>query len=165
MRLLITATVFMVLSGSAWAQTPAAPAPAAPPNDPTKASYMSAAEIAAGVAKLDKNAADVTYRVFQIPPYTVNVAHRAPVPNIANVHEAQAELFIIMEGTATMVTGGKLVEPTRDGTNLTGKSIEGGTPQKLSKGDFLIVPAGVPHWFSSIAPGGITVTQLFLPKS
>ena len=98
-------------------------------------------------------------------PYTINVAHRAPVPNIANIHEAQAELFIVMEGTATMVTGGTIVEPARNGTNIAGKSIEGGTTQKLSKGDFFIVPAGVPHWLTNIAPGGLTVTQMFLPNA
>lgn len=165
MRLIATAGVLIVFSGTAWAQTAAPAAPPLPPNDPTKASYMSAAQVAAGVKKLGNDQADVTFRVFQIPPYTVNAAHRAPVLNIANIHEAQAELFIVMDGTATMVTGGKIVEPTRNGTNITGKSIEGGTSQKLSKGDFLIVPAGVPHWFTAIAPGGITVTQLFLPKA
>jgi mannose-6-phosphate isomerase-like protein (cupin superfamily) len=156
-----------LLSGTAWAQQAAAqPAAAAqPPNDPTRASYMSAAQVAAGVAKVGNDKADVAFRVFQIPPYTINAAHRAPVPQIANLHEAQAELFVVMEGTATMVTGGKIVGATRNGTNVTGKSIEGGTTQKLSKGDFLIVPAGVPHWFTNIAPAGITLTQMYLPKA
>ena len=106
---------------------------------------------AAGVAKGGNDKADVAFRVFQIPPYTINAAHRAPVPQVANLHEAQAELFVVMEGTATMVTGGKIVGATRNGTNITGKSIEGGTGQK--------------HWFTNIAPAGITLTQMSLPKA
>lgn len=167
MRLIASAGFLVLLASSAWAQQPAAqaPAPAPPPNDLHKASYMSAAQVAGGVAKLGNDKADIAFRVFQIPPYTINAAHRGPVPNIANLHEAQHELFIVMEGTATMITGGKIVEPTRNGTNVTGKSIEGGTSQKLSKGDFMIVPAGVPHWFTNISPGGMTVTQMYLPKT
>ena len=40
-----------------------------------------------------------------------------------------------------------------------------GSKQKLAKGDFLIVPAGVPHMFADISPAGITVMQLYLPKA
>ena len=162
MRTVTNTVVIFLFAATAWAQQPAAPA--APPNDPTKASYMSAAEVAAGVAKIGNDRADAGYRVFQIPPYTINASHRAPVTQVANVHEANSEFFMVMEGTATMVTGGKIVGETRNGANLTGKAIEGGTSQKLAKGDFLIVPAGVPHWFTNIAPGGITLLQMYLPK-
>jgi mannose-6-phosphate isomerase-like protein (cupin superfamily) len=162
MKPMTTIAVLVLLSGPAWAQTPAAPQP---PNDLHKASYMSAAQVAAGVKKLGNEKADIAFRVFQIPPYTINAAHRAPVPNLANLHDAQSELFIVMEGTGTMVTGGTIVEPTRNGTNVTGKSIQGGTAQKLAKGDFMIVPSGVPHWFTDIAPTGLTVTQMYLPNA
>jgi mannose-6-phosphate isomerase-like protein (cupin superfamily) len=168
MRKLAIAAVLILLSSSAWAQQPVAPAPAnppLPPNDPAKAHYMSAAEVAAGVKKLGNDRADVSFHVFNIPPYAVNAAHRAPVAQIANQHEAQTELFIVMEGTAAIVTGGHIVGPARNGTNVTGKTIEGGTKQKLAKGDFLIVPAGVPHMFTDIAPAGVDLMQLYLPKT
>jgi len=154
--------VLVLLSTAPRAQQP--PAPPQRPNDLTKASYVSAADVAAGVAKLGNDRPDAAFRVFQMPPYSVNAAHRAPVAQVANLHDANSELFVVMEGTATMVTGGRIVGETRNGPNVTGKSIEGGTSQKLAKGDFLIVPAGVPHWFTNIAPGGITLVQLYLPK-
>ena|SRR5258706_1716525 len=167
MRSIPTVAALFLLSGTAWAQQTLAQPAAAPqrPNDPTRASYMSAAEVATNVAKLGNDKANVALPVFRIPPYTINAEHRGPVPQLASLHEAQAELYVVMEGTATMMTGGTIVGATRNGTNVTGKSIEGGTPQKLNKGDFLIVPAGVPHWFTNIAPGGITVTQIYLPKT
>lgn len=168
MRIIATASVFVLLAGTAWAQQAAAPAPAnppMPPNDPTKAHYVSAAEIAAGVRKLGNDRADIAHHIFNIPPYAVNAAHRAPVAQLANQHDTQTELFMVIDGTATMVTGGKIVGPTRNGTNVTGKAIEGGMRQKLAKGDFLIVPAGVSHWFTDIAPAGISLMQLYLPKT
>ena len=155
MRVLATTGVLILLSVSARAQQAAAPA----------AHYMSAAEVAAGVKKLGNDQADVAYHVFNIPPYAVNAAHRAPVTQRASQHDANSELFMVMDGTATMVTGGTIVEPAHNGMNVTGKAIEGGARQKLAKGDFLIVPAGVPHMFADISPAGITVMQIYLPKT
>ncbi len=162
MRTIATLALLVLCAAPARAQQ--APSPQTP-DDPSMAHYKSAAQVAAGVAALGNDKADVAFHVFQLPPYAVNAAHRAPVDQVANLHEAQAELFIVMDGAATMVTGGKLVGATRNGTNLAGKSIEGGTRQRLAKGDFFIVPAGVPHWFTEIAPSGLNVVQLYLPNA
>jgi mannose-6-phosphate isomerase-like protein (cupin superfamily) len=107
-------------------------------------------------------------RVFTLAgtsPYTVNVEHRTNQPQAAAIHEAEAELFYVVDGSATMVTGGKLVGETRNGANLSGKSIEGGTPTKLNKGDFLMVPEGVAHWFSQIDAAGINIMSFHLPRA
>jgi mannose-6-phosphate isomerase-like protein (cupin superfamily) len=165
-RFMALAGVLVLSSIAASAQQPAAqPASApTPDSDPTRAHYMSAVDIAAGLQKLGNDRADIAFRIFQIPPYNINAAQRAPVTQVANVHDDQAELFIVLDGTGTMVTGGKVLGEKRNGANVTGTSIEGGTRQKLSKGDFLIVPAGVPHWFTDLAPGGLSLMQLYLPK-
>ncbi len=64
----------------------------------------------------------------------------------AEVHERFADLFCILAGTATLVTGGAVEGARVIGPGETrGKSIEGGTPQKLRAGDILHVPAGTPH--------------------
>jgi len=126
--------------------------------------YMSATEVADAVAKLPKNPL-ASVPVFKIGPFNVNVEHRLGAPaaaQAASVHDKEAELFYMIDGTATLVTGGKLVEGTKDGDNSRGKSIEGGKPQKMSKGDFMLVPAGVPHWFTDIN-GQITEFSLHLP--
>jgi mannose-6-phosphate isomerase-like protein (cupin superfamily) len=102
--------------------------------------------------------------VFSLAPYNVNVERRTPQPQGASLHEAQAELFYVIEGSATLLTGGKLVGETRNGTNLSGKSIEGGTAQKFNKGDFLLVPSGVAHQFIDIqAP--VVLMSLYLPNA
>jgi mannose-6-phosphate isomerase-like protein (cupin superfamily) len=98
-------------------------------------------------------------------PYNVNVEHRLGSPAAAqagSIHDKDAELFVMLEGTATLVTGGKLIDGVHTGDNWRGKGIEGGKSQKMSKGDFMMVPAGVPHWFTNI-DGNITEFSLHLP--
>ena len=159
MRLFIGACVVTLLSASAVAQQPAAQAPP----DLTKATYVSAADLAAMVAKQPADRNGTISRLLQFPPYAVNIEHRVAVAQTASVHETEADLFYVIDGGATLVTGGKLIEPTRNGANLSStKGVEGGVSQKLAKGDFVMVPAGVPHWFTDIQ-GSITQMALHLP--
>jgi mannose-6-phosphate isomerase-like protein (cupin superfamily) len=82
----------------------------------------------------------------------------------AAIHEAQAELFYVVDGSATLLTGGKLVGDTRSGTNLQGASIAGGTAQKFGTGDFMIVPSGVAHQFVDIH-SPVVVMSLYFPDA
>jgi len=157
MKVFAATTVAMLCAVPAFAQQVVTP-------ETTAGVYMSAADVAAAVAKLPKNPL-ASVPVFKIGPFNVNVEHRLGAPaaaQAASVHDKDAELFFMMDGTATLVTGGKLVEGTKDGDNWRGKSIEGGKSQKMSKGDFMMVPAGVPHWFTDIN-GQITEFSLHLP--
>ena len=157
------ALLCVMVSGVARAQ-PAAGQTAAPP-DLTKGIYMSAADAAAAVgatAAKQGTAPNAITRVFQLAPYTVQIEHRNPVAQSATVHDKDAELFYIVDGSATLVTGGTLVNPTRNGDNLTGTAIEGGTSQRMSKGDFMLIPQGVPHWITNIQ-GVFTPMTLHLP--
>jgi mannose-6-phosphate isomerase-like protein (cupin superfamily) len=138
-----------------------------PPTDLTKATVMTDAQLHAMIAKNPGDRPMTSNNVFQLTgasPYGVNVEHRTNMPQNASVHEGEAELFYVIDGSATMTTGGKLVGETRNGANLTGKSIEGGVNTKLSKGDFFMVPEGVPHWFSQIDAGGINIMSVHLPR-
>ena len=171
MRILAAASVLVVLSGTAWAQAPGGgrggAAPPAP-TDLTKGTVMTDADLHAAIAKTGNDRPMTSTRVFTLAgtsPYAVNVEHRTNQPQTASIHEAEAELFYVIDGSATMVTGGKLVGETRNGANLSGKSIEGGTPTKLSKGDFFMVPEGVAHWFSQIDAPSINIMSVHLPRA
>jgi quercetin dioxygenase-like cupin family protein len=63
-----------------------------------------------------------------------------------------------------MVTGGKLVNEGRDGTNRHGTAIEGGSARNIAKGDFLIIPINTPHWLSVIN-GTLVLISIHIPKS
>jgi mannose-6-phosphate isomerase-like protein (cupin superfamily) len=57
----------------------------------------------------------------------------------------------IVNGSATLVTGGTLVDgKTTRPEQMVGTSVNGGTSQKISKGDVIVVPAGTPHWFQEV---------------
>jgi mannose-6-phosphate isomerase-like protein (cupin superfamily) len=79
----------------------------------------------------------------------------------AAVHYKVSEVYHVMKGAGTLVTGGTLVNPkTRaadsvevqreDGPGVTGTAIEGGTSRQIKEGDVVVIPAGTPHWFSKI---------------
>ena len=64
----------------------------------------------------------------------------------SELHEHEADVFVIESGTATMISGGKLVggHTTKPG-EIRGTSIAGGKRQILAAGDVVHIPAGVAH--------------------
>ena len=62
------------------------------------------------------------------------------------------DIVYVLEGTATFVTGGTAVDPKTIALNeIRGSAIEGGESRKLVKGDVIVVPHGVPHWFKEVS--------------
>ena len=78
-------------------------------------------------------------------------------PGQVEVHVKETDIFYIVDGTATFVTGGTMVggKETRPNQML-GTDIQGGQTHQLKKGDFISIPAGVPHWFKDVPANGIT---------
>jgi mannose-6-phosphate isomerase-like protein (cupin superfamily) len=67
------------------------------------------------------------------------------------VHEKTNHIFIILEGEATFITGGTMIEPRQTAPGQTrAKSVNGGTTYHLTKGDVITVPAKTPHWFKDV---------------
>jgi mannose-6-phosphate isomerase-like protein (cupin superfamily) len=160
MRILAAATTIVMLSATGLAQQP--PTQNTPtPSD--RAGHMAGADIAAALAKMPPDRPSSNLRVFSLGPYNVNIERRNPVAQGASAHDAVAELFYIVDGSATLLTGGTIPGATRNGTNLQGKAIEGGIRQSFTKGDWLIVPAGVPHQFVDVK-SPVTIMSLYLPN-
>jgi mannose-6-phosphate isomerase-like protein (cupin superfamily) len=84
--------------------------------------------------------------------YKVMTARR-DAPGEVEVHKFDTDVFYIVKGTATFVTGGKVVDgrSTAPG-EVRGKSIEGGAPHHLGPGDIIIIPHGMPHWYDAVQP-------------
>lgn len=115
-------------------------------------------------AKADRKPDQPTFAqpLLALAPYGANLEYRA-AEGPAAVHKKYAEFFYVVDGSATLVTGGKLANEKSNGDNLSGTGIEGGSPRQVSKGDFVIVPEGTPHWFSAIN-GNITLMSFRLPR-
>jgi mannose-6-phosphate isomerase-like protein (cupin superfamily) len=130
--------------------------------------FTSSSEIQAMIARAKserkENQPLVTQPILQLAPYRASLEYRASVGPAA-VHEKEAELFYVIDGSATLVTGGKLVNEKRtNAENLTGTGIEGGNSRAVAKGDFVIVPENTPHWFSSIN-GTIVLMSMHVPRT
>jgi len=82
--------------------------------------------------------------------YMVNTSRRDK-PGLAEIHTLDTDIIYVMEGTATFVTDGTATEPREISPNeIRGSGIDGGETRQLSKGDVIIVPNGVPHWFKEV---------------
>jgi len=79
-------------------------------------------------------------------------ASRREQPGMAEIHTKDADIVYVLEGSATLVTGGTAVnlKPTAP-DEFRGERIDGGEPRQLAKGDVIIVPAGLPHWFKEVS--------------
>jgi mannose-6-phosphate isomerase-like protein (cupin superfamily) len=140
---------------------------AQPPAQAMK-NFSSSADVAALAAQAKserkENQALVSKPILRLAPYTASLEYRASVGPAA-IHEKEAEFFYVIDGSATMVTGGKLVGESRtNADNLTGSAIEGGSTRSVAKGDFIVVPENTAHWFSAIN-GSITLMSLHVPRT
>jgi uncharacterized protein GlcG (DUF336 family) len=89
--------------------------------------------------------------LLEVPGYKVH-ASRRDAPGVAEVHLWETDVIYVLDGEATFVTGGTVVEPqaTEPG-QIRGTVIGGGTERHLARGDVIVVPANEPHWFKEVS--------------
>ena len=88
--------------------------------------------------------------LLEIANYKVHASHREGSGDV-EVHARDTDIIYMLEGIATLVTGGTLI----DGKNIEpeeirGKDVKGGETRQISKGDVIIIPNGTPHWFKEV---------------
>lgn len=82
--------------------------------------------------------------------YQVHATNRTQ-PGEAEVHQADTDIFFIREGAAVLVVGGELEAPRSIGpSEIRGAGIRGGQTLRLSPGEAIVIPHGVPHWFQRV---------------
>jgi glc operon protein GlcG len=78
-------------------------------------------------------------------------ASRREGPGMVEVHTKDTDILYVLKGTATVVTGGTMVDGKSIATDeIRGREISGGEAHKLVPGDAMIIPNGVPHWFKDV---------------
>ncbi|HEX5631975.1 MAG TPA: cupin domain-containing protein, partial [Gemmatimonadales bacterium] len=83
-------------------------------------------------------------------PFMVHTSRRT-APGQAEVHLRDTDIIYVIDGNATLVTGGTAVDAAPTAADeLRGSRIEGGETRELARGDVITVPAGTPHWFKSV---------------
>jgi quercetin dioxygenase-like cupin family protein len=133
------------------------------------ATDVSAAEIQASVQKTaSAPVSDQAIRVIGINgEYNVGigVVHRAKTagrgPGGGIEHSQITEVYHVIEGNATLVTGGAIENPREsspesqvvkvlNGPSTGGGVVNDGVSRKVGPGDVVVIPPNTPHWFSEI---------------
>ncbi len=78
-------------------------------------------------------------------------ASRREGPGMVEVHTKDTDIVHVLDGTATVITGGEMLDgKATEPDEFRGKSIRGGETRQIAKGDVIIIPNGVPHWFQQV---------------
>lgn len=160
MRTVVATALVVMLATAASSQQE--PGPQNINANPNEAFFLSAASVTAYRAKLQDVAyANITV-VERVDATTANgTAYRLAVdrrrpPQRAATHANEGELWSIIDGSGEITTGGKIVE-TKTGATVN-RTIVGGKVHKVSKGDYLLIPEGVPHQVTGFSPELVMVT-------
>jgi mannose-6-phosphate isomerase-like protein (cupin superfamily) len=120
---------------------------------------ISAEDVRAFIAALPRDAvSDRPIRIVDLGGYKLGVygVFRPGNSDQAAVwHDTVvAEIYYILEGGGTLVTGGEMVDPGPTSGSAfrtrTGPSIDGGVSRRVDSGDMVIIPGRVAHWWSAL---------------
>lgn len=104
--------------------------------------YLTSAQVKAAFAK--------GVPMLEVGDYKVHASRREG-PGLAEIHTRDTDIAYVLQGTATLVTGGVAVGVKEIGPEeLRGTAIEGGETRELKVGDVVVIPNGTPHWFKSV---------------
>jgi glc operon protein GlcG len=83
--------------------------------------------------------------------YMIHASHRE-ADGVAELHTLDTDLIYVLEGAATLTTGGHMPDAKATEPNeFRAPAIAGGESRRIAKGDVIVVPAGVPHMFSEVS--------------
>jgi glc operon protein GlcG len=104
--------------------------------------YLSADRVQAAFAK--------GVPMIEVGDYKIHASRREG-PGMAEIHTRDTDIAYILQGSATLVTGGSAVGVKQTGPEeLRGTAIEGGETRELKVGDVVVIPNGTPHWFKTV---------------
>jgi len=82
--------------------------------------------------------------------YAISIAKRTAAGQV-EIHDKETDTFYVLDGEATFITGGTMIGGrVRSANQQVGTEIQGGTVNHLTKGDVIVIPAGMPHWFKEV---------------
>jgi len=157
--ILLTTALAACLGQFSLAQSSAPASPASPAIE-----HYSQADLLGMEKKLEqkKDATGAASETLQKYPIDYTMLSFRSQDGKAELHEKVADFFVVLEGTATLVTGGKIINgaPSAPG-EVRGDSVQDGMQTQLKKGDIAHIPANTPHQL--LVPKGGTF-QYFIVK-
>jgi mannose-6-phosphate isomerase-like protein (cupin superfamily) len=103
-----------------------------------------------------------TTRLLEGGYYSVNV-RRLTGPETAHVHPTSLTIYVVREGSGTLVTGGTIVDakgqPVTAGR--AGDDLKGGVERSVKAGDIIVTPPGVPHFMRDVKEPLVFMNLIF----
>ena len=88
--------------------------------------------------------------IAQDEGWRVHAAER-DAPGLAEMHERDTDVWYVLAGGGTLVTGGTIVDVAVTGPGEhRGPAIRGGTELAIAAGDLVSIRPGVPHWIKAV---------------
>lgn len=108
----------------------------------------------AGVVLLDHDQVKAAFAkgkpMVEVVDYKIHASRREGA-GVAEIHTRDTDIAYVLQGSATLVTGGSAVGVKEIGPEeLRGTAIQGGETRRLTVGDVVVIPNGVPHWFKEV---------------
>lgn len=113
--------------------------------------FVPAKQLASEIRKAPERRPSISWIDFvDTPKYSATVIRRT-APDRAEVHKVMTDVWYVIEGGGTLVTGGSLTNVSQtEPDELRGRTISGGEERQVGKGDFVMIQSGVPHWVRKI---------------
>ena len=106
------------------------------------ATFIDANRVAAAFAKGQP--------LLETAGYKVHTSRRVE-PGQAEIHTLDTDVIYVVDGSATLVTGGTAIDAKEIAPNeIRGSKIEGGEEHQIGKGEVIVIPNGVPHQFTAL---------------
>jgi mannose-6-phosphate isomerase-like protein (cupin superfamily) len=130
-KFLLTAAVLALSFGTARAQS-----------DDSKVTLIGNDQVKAAFAK--------GAPMIEVGDYKIHASRREG-PGMAEIHTRDTDIAYVLQGSATLVTGGTVAGAKSIGPEeLRGSAIQGGETRQLVVGDVVVIPNGLPHWFKKV---------------
>ena len=116
--------------------------------------------VAVAKAMPGKNLA--TTRLLEGGFYSVNI-RRLTGPETAHVHPTSLTIYVVREGSGTLVTGGTIVDAKGQPVpgDKPGDDLKGGVERTIKTGDIVVTPPGVPHFIRDVKGHMVFMNLIF----
>ena len=153
----------------AWIITLVCAAGVVSAQQPVAKSFSSAADVQAMIEKAKNerktDQPNFIQQILQAAPYNVNLEYRVQgIDTNPNIHDVEAEIVYVVDGAGVLTIGGKLKDERRtNDKNRTGSKLEGGTPRRIAKGDYILIPENTAHSFTQVE-GRLVIMSVHVPR-
>ena len=154
---------------SAWIITLVCAAGVVSAQQPVAKNFSSAADVQAMIEKAKNerkpDQPNFIQPILQAAPYNVNLEYRVQgIDTNPNIHDVEAEIVYVVDGAGVLTIGGKLKDERRtNDKNRTGSKLEGGTPRRIAKGDYVLIPENTAHSFTQVE-GRLVIMSVHVPR-